>query len=280
MKEKRITKTIIEKYCQHLKDDEKSSATVAKYMRDVCYFAAYAKDRIIDKSLTLAYKAELTEKYTVSSANSMLAAMNSFLRFAGWQEFCVKQYRVQKKVYCSIEKELGKDEYIRLIQTAESKGNDRLSLVIQCICATGIRVSELRYITVEALKSGRADVSCKGKTRTVFLVGRLRKKLLMYVKKENIASGEIFVTKTGKTMNRSNIWREMKALCDMANVLPDKVFPHNLRHLFAKTFYTLEKDIAKLADILGHANINTTRIYIMTTGAEHIQKLENMQLVT
>ena len=172
-----------------------------------------------------------------------------------------------------------KEEYIRLIRAAGSEGNERLSLVIQTICGTGIRVSELQFITVEAVKRGEAVVSCKGKTRTIFIVSALRKKLLKYAKKRHIQSGMIFITKSGNALNRSNIWREMKNLCEQAGVSPDKVYPHNLRHLFARTFYGIEKDIAKLADILGHTNINTTRIYIITTGAEHRRKLESMRLV-
>jgi len=225
------------------------------------------------------YKSELIKSYAIRSANSMLASLNSFLRFAGWCSFCVKQFKVQKDPYCPQEKELRRDEYLALISTAKKQKNERLSLLIQTICGTGIRVSELQYITMEAVKKGEAIVSCKGKTRRVFIVTELRKKLLRYARESGICAGIIFVSKRGKALDRSNIWREMKRLCEQAGVDPMKVFPHNLRHLFARTFYRIEKDIAKLADILGHSNINTTRIYIMTTGEEHRQRMEKMQLI-
>ena len=209
----------------------------------------------------------------------MIAAMNCFLRFCGWQDLCVKQFKIQRQVYCSEERELTRAEYFRLLAAARAKHNERLHLIIQTICGTGIRVSELQYITVEALKSGEAIVNCKGKNRRVFIVSELKKKLLRYVKEQGIVSGTVFVTRGGRPVSRHSIWKDMKALCKQANVSPSKVFPHNLRHLFARTFYRLEKDIAKLADILGHASINTTRIYIVTTGAEHKRKMENMRLV-
>lgn len=209
----------------------------------------------------------------------MLAALNTFLRFAGWPDCTVKQFKIQKKAFCSEEKELSKAEYLSLVKTAENQNNKRLSLLIQTICGTGIRVSEVEYITIEAARRGEAIVSCKGKTRRVFIVSALRRKLIQYTKEHGIKSGMIFVTKNGKAMNRSNIWAEMKKLCEEAGVSSNKVFPHNLRHLFARTFYGIEKDVAKLADILGHSNINTTRIYIISTGAEHRRKMENMRLI-
>ncbi len=279
MRKRRITPALLISFQQQLIEDEKSAATVEKYMRDIRRFAEFAVDQPIDKSLTLGYKAALEKEYAVASANSMLAALNAFLQFVGWNDLCVKQFKVQKKVYCPEEKELTKAEYLRLIETAGKKGNERLSLLIQTICGTGIRVSELQYITVEAVQRGEAVVVCKGKTRTVFIVSALRKKLLKYAREQKISSGMVFVTKSGKPINRSNIWREMKSLCEQAGVLPGKVFPHNLRHLFARTFYGIEKDIAKLADILGHSNINTTRMYIITTGAEHKRRMEKMRLI-
>lgn len=248
-------------------------------MRDTRCFAKFVDEQTIDKAMVLQYKSELVKEYAIASANSMLAAINTFFKFAGWDDLCVKQFKVQKKIYCPEEKELSKEEYMRLIKAAGNKGNERLSLVIQTICGTGIRVSELSFITVEAVKKGETCVSCKGKTRTLFIVSALRKKLLAYAKKNKIKEGSIFISKNGKPLNRSNIWRDMKNLCEQAKVLPDKVFPHNLRHLFARTFYRIEKDIAKLADILGHSNINTTRIYIVTTCAEHKRRMENMHLI-
>ena len=279
MKKRTITNQIINSFEKHLLENEKAGATIQKYMRDIRCFMDYAKDRSLDKTLLLNYKAMLEQNYAVRSANSMLAALNAFFRFQGWHDLCVKQFKVQKEAYCSEERELTKAEYTALVRTAELKKNERLSLVVQTICGTGIRVSELQSITVEAVRRGEAIVSCKGKTRKIFIVKALQKKLLRYAIEQGIATGTLFVTKSGKPLDRSNIWRQMKDLCEQAGVSPQKVFPHNLRHLFARTFYGIEKDIAKLADILGHSNINTTRIYIITTGAEHQRRMENMRLI-
>lgn len=262
-----------------LRKEEKSAATIEKYLRDVRYFLTFVSKRAINKELTLSYKMELKEHYAITSTNSMIASLNSFLRFVGLRDCCVKQFRVQKHTFCAQEKELTRKEYVRLVNAARTKGSERLSLLIETICGTGIRVSELQYITIEAARRGAAIVSCKGKTRSVFLPSKLQKKLLGFAKNHNISTGPIFITGRGRPMNRCNIWREMKSLCERADVAPQKVFPHNLRHLFARTFYGLERDIAKLADLLGHSSINTTRIYIMTTGAEHRQKIERMQLI-
>ena len=279
MRKRTITNSAIMAFEKHLKDDEKSENTVAKYLHDLYYFLNFTQGKPIEKAMMLEYKALLGEQYALTSANSMIAAVNAFLRFMGWMDCCIKQFKVQKKAFCSEENELTKAEYIRLVNTAKEEGNERLNLLLQTICGTGIRVSELQFITVEAVRKGEAVVSCKNKTRTVFIVRELQKKILSYIKAKGITTGCIFITKTGKPMSRCNIWREMKALCDQSGVSPDKVFPHNLRHLFARTFYGIEKDIAKLADILGHSNINTTRIYIITTGAEHKRKMENMRLI-
>ncbi|MBR3836625.1 MAG: tyrosine-type recombinase/integrase [Clostridia bacterium] len=279
MKKRIITKQTIKSFEKYLIENEKASATIDKYMRDIRYFAEYAAEHALDKTLVLDYKGVLEQNYAIRSANSMLAALNAFLRFAGWHDLCVKQFKVQKEAYCSEDKELSKAEYTALVRAAEQKKNERLSLVVQTICGTGIRVSELQSITVEAVRRGEAVVSCKGKTRKIFIVKALQKKLLRYAAEQKICSGIIFVTKSGKPLDRSNIWRQMKDLCEEAGVSPQKVFPHNLRHLFARTFYGIEKDIAKLADILGHSNINTTRIYIITTGAEHQRRMESMRLI-
>lgn len=279
MTERKITDEMLDAFETMLKEDEKSTNTVEKYMRDIRHFQNYTKGKRLEKSLTVAYKGYLEKAYALSSANSMIAALNAFLRFAEWQDCCIKQFKVQKKTYCSEDDELTKAEYLSLVRTAENEKNERLSLLIQTICGTGIRVSEVSFITVEAARQGEAIVSCKGKTRTVFIVSALRKKLLRYAKEQGIHTGMIFVTKNGKALNRSNIWKEMKDLCKQAGVSPNKVFPHNLRHLFARTFYGIEKDIAKLADILGHSNINTTRIYIISTGAEHKRRIESMRLI-
>lgn len=263
----------------YLRNEEKSEATVEKYLRDVRAFLSFVGEREWNKQHTLEYKEHLGRDYAVTGANSMIAALNSFLRFCGRQELCVRQFRVQRQAYCSESRELSRGEYTRLVETAQGRGNLRLCLILQTICGTGIRVSELQYITVEALRSGEATVRCKGKNRRVFLVSALRKKLSRYAKEQRITEGSVFVTRSGRPVGRSNVWREMKELCASAGVSPEKVFPHNLRHLFARIFYAMEHDIAKLADILGHASINTTRIYIITTGEEHKRKIERMRLI-
>ena len=279
MKKRIITNQTINSFKNHLIENEKATATIEKYKRDIHLFVEYATDKPLDKPLVLEYKTSLEQTYAIRSANSMLAALNSFFRFLGWSDLCVKQFKVQKETYCSEEKELTKAEYTALVRTAERKKNERLSLVVQTICGTGIRVSELQSITVEAVRKGEAIVSCKGKTRKIFIVSALRKKLLRYATEQKINSGIIFVTKSGKPLDRSNIWREMKSLCEQAGVSPGKVFPHNLRHLFARTFYGIEKDIAKLADVLGHSSINTTRIYTMETGEQHRNQLQRLGLL-
>lgn len=280
MCERILTDEKIQEFKVYLQREEKSGNTIEKYMRDIRAFAEFLCGAEIVKELVIRYKDKLiSEGYAARSINSMLASLNSFFSFMGWQDCKVKAIKLQRQIYCPEEKELTKAEYVRLINTAKKKGNERLNLLIQTICSTGIRVSELQFITVEAVKRGEAFVSLKGKTRTVFIVKELKKKLLCYAAEQGIKSGMIFVTRTGKALSRSNIWREMKNLCEEAGVNPDKVFPHNLRHLFARTFYGIEKDIAKLADILGHSSINTTRIYIISTGNEHRQRMERMRLV-
>lgn len=279
METRTVTELMLQSFRTFLYEEEKSRATLEKYMRDLRRFTKFAIGRSLDKTLVRDYKMQLATQYAARSVNSMLAALNSFLRFAGWNDLCVKPFRIQRDAYCSDEKEMTKAEYSALVNTAKATHNERLSLLLQTICGTGIRVSELSFITVEAARKGESIVSCKGKTRRIFLVSALRNKLLKYAAHHNIRSGAIFVTRSGKPMDRSNIWREMKALCQEAGVAPTKVFPHNLRHLFARTFYGIEKDIAKLADILGHSNINTTRIYIITTGTEHRRRMETMHLI-
>ena len=279
MKGRIITAKMIAEFKEHLILEERSEITVEKYIRDVKAFAKYAQNNAVTKETVIAYKKHLQENYAVRSVNSMLASINSLLAFLGWHDLRVKSLKLQQQVFCPEEKELTKAEYARLCKTAERKHNERLNLILQTICGTGIRVSELQYITVEAVKQGEAIVNCKAKMRSVFIVRELKQKLLRYAAEQNIKNGMIFVTRTGKPISRTNIWREMKALCEEANVNPQKVFPHNLRHLFARVFYGIEKDIAKLADILGHSSINTTRIYIISTGTEHRQRMENMRLI-
>ncbi len=266
-------------FCSHMNEEEKSQATIEKYVRDVKHFIEFSCGREVTKALVIEYKEELGRRYAVSSANSMIAALNHFLRYCGFDGCCVKQFRLQRQVYCPEEKELTKEEYVRLVNTARALKNRRLELIIQTICGTGIRVSELRFITAEAVRGGSASVTCKRKTRTVFIPERLRKKLRSYCEEKGITEGAVFVTGSGRPVNRCSIWREMKSLCSRACVPPQKVFPHNLRHLFARTFYNLEKDISKLADLLGHSSLNTTRIYIMESGRQHRMRIERMHLI-
>ncbi|MBS5733900.1 MAG: tyrosine-type recombinase/integrase [Clostridiales bacterium] len=280
MKGRILTKKLIEDFFCYLKSEEKSQNTMEKYLRDVRAFAMYLNGAEVTKETVIVYKGKLlSENYAARSVNSILASLNSLFSFLGWTDCRVKTIKLQRQMYCPEEKELTKAEYMRLVNTAKQKGNERLNLILQTICGTGIRVSELQFITVEAVKCGKAVVSLKGKTRSVFIVKDLQKKLLRYAAGQKIQSGAIFITRTGKPISRTNIWREMKSLCNQAGVNPQKVFPHNLRHLFARVFYGIEKDIAKLADILGHSSINTTRIYIISTGSEHRKRMEHMRLI-
>lgn len=278
MKNRIITQDTINQFGEHLRREEKSTATQEKYLRDTQAFLAFVGSGQVTKDLVAAYKQSCVDRgYAVRSINSMLASVNSLLTFLGWQDCKVRQLRQQRQTFCAEDKELTRGEYLRLLAAAGN--HSQLNLVLQTICSTGIRVSELRYFTVEAVRRGEVVVNCKSKTRTVFVPGKLRKLLQEYARERNIRSGAIFVTKRGEPLNRSNIWARMKRLCRIAGVAASKVFPHNLRKLFARTFYNAEKDIAKLADILGHSSINTTRIYIMTTGIEHRRKLERLGLV-
>ena len=279
MTEIHLTEKCIKRFEGFLYEEEKSENTKEKYLRDVRAFAAFCGGAAITKETVIAYKQALIRGgYAVKSINSMLASINSLFSFLGRYDLRVKSLKVQQEIFRPEEKELTRAEYERLCNAAREKHNERLCLILQTICATGIRVSELQFITAEAVRSGNAVVSLKGKTRTVFLVKPLQKILLSYIKKQRITAGAVFVTRTGKPISRTNIWREMKNLCLQAEVDPQKVFPHNLRHLFARVFYGIEKDIAKLADVLGHSSINTTRIYIISTGTEHRQRMERMCL--
>ena len=274
----KLSVTNIKEFAEYLRREEKSAATQEKYLRDVQAFFIYADGSAITKELVVAWKQELIAKeYAVRSVNSMLASINSLLAFLGLQNCRAKNLRTQRQTYCTEAKELTKAEYLRLLSA--SKKNEQLNLVLQTICGTGIRVSELRYFSLEAVRRGEVTVACRNKTRTILVPGKLQNVLLNYAKRYGVTAGAIFVTRNGKPLNRSNIWAAMKRLCETAGVQPSKVFPHNLRKLFARTFYGIEKDIAKLADILGHSSINTTRIYIMTTGTEHRRKIERLGLV-
>ena len=264
----------IRRFEQHLIAEEKSAATIEKYRRDIRSFFMFLSDRRISKEETVAYKEYLAERYAPASVNSMLIALNCFLRFIGMQDCCVRLLKIQRQIFCSEDKELTRQELHRLVKAA---GDTRLSLVIQTICGTGIRVSELQYITAEAVREGKAVVNCKNKTRVIFIPASLQKQLKAYMKKSGVTAGAVFVTRSGKPLNRRNIWRDMKALCRRAGVASNKVFPHNLRHLFARTFYSVEKDIVRLADLLGHSSINTTRIYTLETGDKHRLCLERVE---
>lgn len=263
---------------EYLSKEEKSAVTIEKYLRDAGAYLAYMAEQEVTKERNVAYKRSLQARcYAIRSINSMLASVNRLMDFLGWSDCRVKNLRCQRQTYCAEDKELTKAEYLRLLEA--SRHREQLNLVIQTICGTGIRVSELKYFTVEAIRRGEVTVQCKSKTRTILVPGKLKKLLLNYAGRSGIRSGAIFITRNGKPLDRSNIWAQMKRLCAAAGVNPSKVFPHNLRKLFARTFYGIEKDIAKLADILGHGSIDTTRIYIMTTGTEHRRKIERLGLV-
>ena len=277
--EKTITEQLIFEWVTYLVSEEKSENTIEKYKRDARAFMSYLQGNLVTKDQVLAYKTYLIQNYAPRSVNSMLISLNRLFSFLDWDDVRVKTLKLQRQTYCPEEKELTKNEYERLVLTARRKGNERLELILQTICGTGIRVGELQFITVEAARKGEAVVSLKGKTREVFIVKKLRKILMDYARRNGIEEGPVFVTRSGKPICRTNIWREMKALCAQAAVSLEKVFPHNLRHLFARIFYGINKDIAKLADILGHASIETTRIYIVSTGAEHRRFLERMRLI-
>lgn len=269
----------IAEYMRYLADEEKSQATKTQYYRDILCFFDFLGNHPVTKEKVIQYKEKLLKEYRPASVNTKLAAINSFFSFLGKPMLRVKQLKIQKKPFCSAEKELSKNEYMRLIAAANYEGNEKLALLIQTICGTGIRVSELCFITVEAVMSGEAMICLKGKNRVILISGKLRKMLQRYIRQNKLHSGPVFVTRSGRPLNRSCIWKMMKALCQRADVNPEKVFPHNLRHLFARCFYSLSKDIAQLADVLGHSSINTARIYITSFGYEHRKQMEATGLV-
>ena len=274
-----ITKKQTDFFRSILVEDEKSQATIEKYMRDLETFVYFTGGEMITKEIAIRYKEHLKENYKPASVNSMLAAVNRFFKEMGWYDCVVKALKIQRATFRPKERELSREEYYRLLHAAKKKNDLRLYLLMQTICATGIRVSELKFITTEAAQNGRAVVSLKDKTRTILIPKALCKKLRQYAKSRGIQSGSIFVSKHGNPMDRSNILHEMKALCKSAGVEPSKVFPHNLRHLFACLFYQAAKDISRLADLLGHSNINTTRIYTCVSGEEQIRQIERLGLV-
>ena len=268
----------MEKFKAWLENSEKSSATVEKYMRDVTLFLDFS-GKEVGKEIVRQFKDMLKEKYLPSSVNSMISSVNKYLEFIGREDCKVKALKIQKKVFIEDDKVLTKSEYMKLLETAQKNGNQRLYLLLQTVCSTGIRISELKYITIEALKVGYAEIELKGKLRVILIPKKISDKLLQYCKKKNIRSGCVFVTKSGKPLDRSNVWYDMKKLCVSAGVSEKKVFPHNLRHLFARTYYTAEKDIVKLADILGHSNINTTRIYTADSREFCRDQIEKLGLI-
>ena len=274
-----LTDKAIRRYALHLREQERAPATVQKYVQDLTALWDWLAGRPLTKTALIEWKESLSASRAPATVNSMLAAVNGFFRFMGWKGIAVKLLKIQKALFCDERRELTRAEYARLVSAAQKVGNERLSLVMQTICATGIRVSELRFITVEAVTTGRAEICNKGKRRTVFLPGRLRRLLRKYLQKQKKTAGAVFTTRTGRPLDRSNIWRDMKALCESADVEPSKVFPHNLRHLFARTYYSLEKDLSRLADILGHSSVNTTRIYTVESGGVHQRQLERMELI-
>ena len=273
-----LTESLIRKYLTYLQEQERSPHTISKYAHDIGALLTHLDGAPITKVALIDWKEQLTGTLAPASVNSMLVAVNGLFQFCGWQNLKIKLLKIQKSVFVDEEKELSRAEYERLVHAAKQQENERLALVLQTICATGIRVSELKFITVEAVHIGRAEISNKGKLRIVFLPRKLRKLLTAYLCKKGKTSGIVFTTRNGKPLDRSNIWRDMKALCQSAGVDPKKVFPHNLRHLFARTFYSVDHDLSRLADILGHSNIATTRIYTAECGNVHAQQIEKLGL--
>ena len=276
-----LTEERIAAYGRDLATEERSHGTIENYLRHVRIFSAWLNGTPATKEQAAGWKEYLiSQGYAPTTINSMLAALNGLFRFLGWDECRVKFLKVQRRLFRDAGRELTRPEYEHLLETAKERGQDRLVLLMEAICATGIRVSEVRYITVEAAQRGRAEISLKGKIRTILLPRKLCRKLLKYAKKNKTVSGEIFLTRNGTSLSRRQIWAELKHLCKYAGVEPSKVFPHNLRHLFATIFYKACKDIVRLADVLGHSSIETTRIYLVTSGTEHIRQLERLGLVS
>ncbi len=278
-KEIRLTDKLLKSFIGYLHDQEKSSSTIKTYQRELFALQMYIDDNPLTKEKVLEYKYLLTKQYTPSTCNVAISAINNFLRYVGREDLFIKPLKVQTQIFESKDKELSKSDYNKIVRAATINGDERTALAIQTICATGIRVSELQYITVEAIKSGQAHICNKGKNRVIFIPQTLSNLLKKYVVNHNISSGPIFVTRSGKCLDRSNLWKSMKQLCSIAGVKSSKVYPHNLRHLFAKTYYTQQKDISRLADILGHSNINTTRIYTRESGAVHAKQIAALDLV-
>ena len=266
---------------QLLRSEERVLGTIDKYLRDIRSFGAWLGNVPLDKEACTGWKEHLqTEKLCPETVNSKLSALNKFLKFIHREDCCIKYLRIQHRLFRRTDRDLTKADYARLLATANRMGRTRLALLMETICATGIRVSEVKYITAEAVETGRAEISLKGKIRTILIPGKLCRKLQKYARKQKIVSGEIFLTRNGKGLSRRQIWAEMKSLCEKAGVAATKVFPHNLRHLFAQAFYRACHDVVKLADVLGHSSIETTRIYLISTGAEHVRQLDRLGLIS
>ena len=279
MEPRKITEETLAAFARQLGEEERSPATLEKYLREVRQFAAFLGGREVTRELAAAWREELSARQSPATVNGKLTALDRLLAFLGWEDCRVKHLRVQRQLFRDSARELSREEYARLVETARRLGRGRLSLLMETICATGIRVSEVRYITAEAVREGRTEIALKGKIRTILLPGKLCRKLEKYARQKKITSGELFLTRSGRPMSRKQIWAEMKGVCRAAGVAPSKVFPHNLRHLFARCFYRVSRDVAKLADVLGHSSIETTRIYLLTSGAEHIRTLDRLRLV-
>ena len=280
MEPRKITEETLAAFARQLGEEERSPATLEKYLREVRQFAAFLGGREVTRELAAAWREELSARQSPATVNGKLTALDRLLAFLGWEDCRVKHLRVQRQLFRDSARELSREEYARLVETARRLGRGRLSLLMETICATGIRVSEVRYITAEAVREGRTEIALKGKIRTILLPGKLCRKLEKYARQKKITSGELFLTRSGRPMSRKQIWAEMKGVCRAAGVAPSKVFPHNLRHLFARCFYRVSRDVAKLADVLGHSSIETTRIYLLSTGAEHARTLDQLRLIS
>lgn len=281
MEQRRLSGEQYRAFWRHLAEEELAAGTIQKYRHDLASFAAWAESRDITKEVTAGWKDSLIQQgYAPTTVNSMLAAVNTFLKFLGWHDCTVKFLKIQHRMFRDQEKELSSAEFQRLVCAARAAGRTRMALLLETIASTGIRVSEVKYVTMEAAARGRAEIALKGKIRTILLPAKLCRKLLRYARENKIDSGEVFLTKSGKGMSRKQIWAEMKHLCKAAGVAPSKVFPHNLRHLFATVFYRVSKDIARLADVLGHTSVETTRIYLLSDGAEHIRQLDRLGFIS
>ena len=280
MEPRKITEETLAAFARQLGEEERSPATLEKYLREVRQFAAFLGGREVTRELAAAWREELSARQSPATGNGKLTALDRLLAFLGWEDCRVKHLRVQRQLFRDSARELSREEYARLVETARRLGRGRLSLLMETICATGIRVSEVRYITAEAVREGRTEIALKGKIRTILLPGKLCRKLEKYARQKKITSGELFLIRSGRPMSRKQIWAEMKGVCRAAGVAPSKVFPHNLRHLFARCFYRVSRDVAKLADVLGHSSIETTRIYLISTGAEHARTLDQLRLIS